>query len=723
MQKPSVSEPSLLVLSSKTRQISQKFVSIRTWLQITSATSLSAALFLAYPGSSIVATAGLILQIGAMAIASHARSIHELSREAQRRALLQDALGVTSEVFDEIELRRAIGSKVKHYSVENLTVPDPYYSSRKKSGPERFKENLQESVFYTRDLLNAEFALMLGGAISSGLFLLVVGLIILMSELITDKITAGAAILTMTLLTIETSMTALSARRASQLLHSVDRRLEHSDAASLSSLLATFADYAVATAIAPPLSTKRYKKRRDELNGLWEKRSRKFESSAEEDVDLVVDATGDFAAVVKSCLSKKLSAPEKELEIKMAPMPEGHSGARIFKLDVMRNGRKALTLVGKQHQEAVTARDDLKRALMIGGRGFDCFARVAFDNLIDNTVFYYHGEHETQEVMQPLGEILKSARATAELPKITRSMQAGLTKLVTIFSSEGEAKVASAEKYRKLLLDYWPPRHFMDIRGCFVRQEGPLIFIHESSRTTASDREATRLAGNVHSMLNRDGGIIEAEMRSQENSCLLIFNRAQIPSECLAGQIEVCLMGKVASNYRSYEKRLADLGLGFNEQDFVADIDRVIDSTKGKAKLVLMQHRDLHAGNCLVGKDGFKAIDYSGFGYDLCTTDEARLENSLVSGLIEHGLLDIRTYIEWLEGKHDGPEVSEGLDLIRSCRRAFRDTGEFRCDDQMIAVSYYREILFQINTLFDGGAQMQPGLAERLAYWHKKVFA
>lgn len=210
----------------------------------------------------------------------HASNLQSTGDEARRRGLLLDALGPTTEPMD-IALLLSHLSKKAHSNIQALEDPN-YFASEVAPGAVRLREHLQENAFWAKCQYDAVvrrywalFAVYAGVALILGLVLV---------PLTPDEVSVVAARVLVTMFSFTAAVTQLNEvlawRSAAQKVEILDRRLEtlvarddhELRADRLESMLAVFADYCIATAMAPPVPPKVYEQDRDRLNSLWEDR-------------------------------------------------------------------------------------------------------------------------------------------------------------------------------------------------------------------------------------------------------------------------------------------------------------------------------------------------------------------------------------------------------------------------------------------------------------------
>lgn len=194
---------------------------------------------------------------------------HTLGRKGLRRAILMDAYGTSETTLDIADLKRKFGTSLTS-KAEVRDVSD-YYGSTLPQGNERFRENLQESAFWSSHLFGK------AGYISLVRFILfVIASFIIISA--TAPYLSGeelsrffqVVILFLSFLPASEELRNMfSWWSASAQTLSVRDRLEGANLDEAEQLLTIFGDYVAAVEAAPPIPTSLHKRERNMLNRLW----------------------------------------------------------------------------------------------------------------------------------------------------------------------------------------------------------------------------------------------------------------------------------------------------------------------------------------------------------------------------------------------------------------------------------------------------------------------
>lgn len=201
-----------------------------------------------------------------------AREVQDDSETAHRRAMLINGLGTTQELIDVADIRHRLSYLEKQ--AESLD-DEKYYASKLPTGPQRLKEHLQESTFWSKYLYryasNRSFIIV--GLIFAGVMFVALTTLPNVANNISLFIGKGLIILLGFVISVDELGRALAWKSASEKAEAVDRRLDKADVGSLELVLAIFSDYSVAIASAPPIPTSLYKSKKKHLTKLWQQRT------------------------------------------------------------------------------------------------------------------------------------------------------------------------------------------------------------------------------------------------------------------------------------------------------------------------------------------------------------------------------------------------------------------------------------------------------------------
>lgn len=211
----------------------------------------------------------------AWAIRFRADTLHHSAEQARRSAVLMNAFGLTKEPADAIDLRADLGQSLvtKAESLED----SQYYASTTPPGPERLREVLQESAFWSKHLYAtaASWSFVLCAA---PILLLGLGAIILgpLHSPIVHLVLARVAVSALTaLISVDQLSEGLAWRRAADIAVHTDHALGRASSRVDADMLAVFAEYSVGTASAHPIPEWIYRRGHQSLEAAWKLRANK----------------------------------------------------------------------------------------------------------------------------------------------------------------------------------------------------------------------------------------------------------------------------------------------------------------------------------------------------------------------------------------------------------------------------------------------------------------
>jgi hypothetical protein len=265
-----MANPGLVELATAEQSNAKRLLYRRIPICHLSAAALTvAALFLPLPWTYFLGVGVFALQAVAWLLRGKAARLSRLAEEARRRALLIDALGESGEQLDVAWIRLRFS---KRACSEAASMPRrEYWSSPFPQGPRRLLVLLQESAFFSHVLYAAAARIatwLLGGIIAA----LVIVVLVSIGAFDGDAKLAVARVVVVALsalITLDVFGHVLAWRSAAQQSETVDRRLERLDGTALAPILAVVADYAIATASAPPIPDELYEREQDRLTELW----------------------------------------------------------------------------------------------------------------------------------------------------------------------------------------------------------------------------------------------------------------------------------------------------------------------------------------------------------------------------------------------------------------------------------------------------------------------
>ena len=229
----------------------------------------TAALFAAGAWTYTLALSALVAESIAWYLRHEAAGRHALAEEGRRRASLIENLGSDSESLDSAAItsrysKRACARAGAHED------PD-YWAAARSHGPDRLREALQESAFWSAALFRAAARLLLKVVIA---LVILIGLAVFTLAALSPGSAAemssrvGVIFLTV-LITSDALSSALAWGAAASTADRVVGRLSNADPNSLATMAAIFADYATATAGCPPIPRRIYDAKHDQLDKAW----------------------------------------------------------------------------------------------------------------------------------------------------------------------------------------------------------------------------------------------------------------------------------------------------------------------------------------------------------------------------------------------------------------------------------------------------------------------
>lgn len=265
--------PDLLALPRAEQERAKVRLRARLWAHGGTFVLCSVALFATEPAVYVTAVLALCTEAAAWFLRFQAGALHDQAEQGRRRATLIGELGSDPDSLSTSGLL-ADFSDAARVAAPKWSDPS-YYASAQSPGPERLRESLQESAFWSSRLYRAagQKVLMRTALLSA---LVVIGLLLAVGL---DAASAGeaaaraATVALATLITADELGMALAYFGAGRTSDQVVTRFDMVDPADLGQMLAVYGDYATATALAPPIPDKLYRKRHDATDAAWRSRS------------------------------------------------------------------------------------------------------------------------------------------------------------------------------------------------------------------------------------------------------------------------------------------------------------------------------------------------------------------------------------------------------------------------------------------------------------------
>ena len=260
---------SLIALSRAEQERAKKLLRLRICDHAVVLVLSLVSLFLHGGALYVIAVLVLVGNFAAWCLRWLASEAHFLAEEGRRRGVLSETLGGDTDSLGAAELLTKFGAAAR---IAARRWDDPsYFATRRAVGPERLREALQESSFWSARLYRAAgraVALRLSGVVS--VIVVAVLLIVLVSTPDVATLAARVTVVTLSaLIGLDELGLMLAFFGASRTSDRVSRLLQGADTQELSPLLAAYSDYSVATASAPPIPTPTYLRNRGSIERAW----------------------------------------------------------------------------------------------------------------------------------------------------------------------------------------------------------------------------------------------------------------------------------------------------------------------------------------------------------------------------------------------------------------------------------------------------------------------
>ncbi|MGB7582402.1 MAG: hypothetical protein WBL85_08160 [Sedimentisphaerales bacterium] len=478
----------LLLLANAARMAAQKRMGYSHYAYFLACICSVLSLFMGSVVSIVLAVIGTILAGSGLLIRSRCMRIHYLSREAQRLALLEDSLGRIAEDYHIVELRRKMGVEIEK-KAKTYLLEKSYYRSKKPRGQSRLKENMQQSSFWSKALLDKySFYLYLIVLIYvvAMIATLVIYVVIHSKE---PEYTGNIAVLivsTLVLLGIvlEEWRAARSVKLAVEMLEGVDNQLDTVYEDDSIVIISKFADYGISVTEAPPIPYIIYAFNKDHLRGLWDKRLHVRLLSVEElsgsmdlptiDMEDCMPPTwiddGEFKLLLlNTCLFVRNRFKGVMItRVTVNGLP-GYSGVGVYSLKYFADNSTVIQYVLRLHEEEEQARREYNTIEKISSTGFDVFAYVPVGEpyIAHGALLYTHANHQTYDVLKHLhvflGDLINDSDLLVEVR--LRKLSHGIRTLIKALSSiEKPEYITTLDYYKNNTLNF-PPRNILDLRN------------------------------------------------------------------------------------------------------------------------------------------------------------------------------------------------------------------------------------------------------------------
>ncbi len=760
--------PTLLALATVTRYAAQRLTEANYVLLLLSALLSCGALVREEEIAWALVTVGFLLKISSFFISAKGRALHSVSREAQRLALLEDSYGQLLENFQVVEVRKRAGYRMEA-AARRVDYTQPYYTSTEPRGNARLRASIQQSSFWSRNLLELYGRRILVGVSGSALAITFAAYVLLVLaptepglRLNPYVISLGA--LTLVLATADHSRLYLACRSAVSLLLEVDRRLDKVDIKSAPALLANFADYSVASVLAPPIPLSVYLRNHEYLRRLWAERvgtaSKGKSEVAQQSTTVPVEV--DEGAVPpwlsKATLVELLQEAAADLARAAGkPLPgrievariTSLSGTPVFDIKVYQGSLLWRELILRLLRSVEDARKELAVVERITNENVDVIAYCPFREpyISRGALFYYHANIQTNDQLFHIHDFVVEFLSSPknDFDSYFMKMLAGFRSVCRVYEGMtdkyGLRNVADelARVHQSV-----PPSFVLDLRRVDYRVTGKEITAAFEGRFPSADAD-TILASPVRSTTAQwikndfevlgvrtySGDVYEIDIALTDGACRVLVDtgRARGLLQAIGNTIGLQLIP--AAHLVSLAK-FAETELGLNLASFspLSLLERLRERLPRRGLYSAFRHRDLHTMNCLVSRSNFKVVDVGDSGEAMICADIARLELSLLARLAKTLNLT-SSEVERLLAAIEGPSGTEGeravigliARIVRELRRCFE--AEFRTAPTDIdwALAYYEECCQQVSYSISSPLGLSGGVVPVIWYWQRKLEA
>ena len=213
----------------------------------------------------------LLLELGILLLKHFAAKKKKLGQQCSRVSILSNGLGVSDAVavsYLNSEISEAELNSEAKFQVDN------YYSSTEAAGPQRLKEILVESCYWTTNLYKKSYESIRSSLIIYSLVYIAILLFSLEFNFIRESMPFDKiVILIISAAPLKDLLNdSIKFNNSSNALRRLDERLSTVSFSS-NEVLLVFSDYAVITSNTPLISDSIYKKNQKQLNESWKKRT------------------------------------------------------------------------------------------------------------------------------------------------------------------------------------------------------------------------------------------------------------------------------------------------------------------------------------------------------------------------------------------------------------------------------------------------------------------
>ena len=276
----------------------------------------------------------------------------------------------------------------------------------------------------------------------------------------------------------------LACRSSVATLNAVDQRLAVVDVTNNESLLASFADYSIATITAPPIPYRIYLKNKDYLVNLWNLRGSEIgivPSGIVKDgiPKVILERVNDFGHLSKSdFIGLVVSAARSLADTVGKPMPDsvhvfgltGFSGVPVYELKMFQKSVLWRQLVLRLNPSPEDARHELAIVKRISAENVDVLAYSPLEEpfVSRGALFYYHANIQTNDELSPIDDFVVrflESTSTSDFANYFNKFFAGLKSVAKVYDSIGDYSVMTIAEAFAAMHDRLPPTYVLDLRS------------------------------------------------------------------------------------------------------------------------------------------------------------------------------------------------------------------------------------------------------------------
>ncbi len=755
--------PTLLALATVTRRAAQRRMDFSEIARFTSCILCLSAFYYSFTTAWIAVMIGLICKIASSLLNWQGKRLHRVSREVQRLALLEDSFGKTAENFQLVELKRRIGPKFEK-AARIASFEQPYYSSSQKTGPERLKESVQQSTFWSRSLLEYyakrirnTFSILAAIMTSAGILLWHMNL--LSHSLIDRLVLLFVASNIFIFVIIDYINVYLSCKSSIMLLHEVDQLLDRVDVSNYDTLLANFADYSVATLNAPPIPYNLYIRHHSYLKDLWRQRLGKMDANThiqgvsvesllfnyDEHILPSWILSKDFSSLIRSAAIDMSRSSDKPLPSKLSiSRLHGYSGTPVYEIKMYQGNILWRQLVLRLHDSPAKARAELDIVRRITSEMADVISYTPLEEpyISKGALFFYHANIQTNDQLCSIYSFVERFIDTEanDFNDYFNKMFMGIKSVSKAYNNIRDFKLETFANTFSRINWGMPPAYILDLRKGEYTIDDNLIKIFQDGRlpseadqvlnspVNASTKTWIQNAFQVLAVRNYSTTIYEIDVSLSDGVCRILIEGKRVNGILtkIFNKVELLFIpGNCLQTLQQFFYSEHEIDLGH------FDPAKTLSEFKGlKPREGLhwgFRHTDFHCENCLVSRSNFKVIDVSDSSEAMICSDIARLEISLISGLVRCQKLkkdDVAALLLIIDGVN-APAASPVALLVAKIIKQIRHSliSEFKANpaDIDMILCYYIECCRQVSYSTSSPMCLSKGIDPLIIYWNNRL--